>query len=41
MAPVEGRASSMHTTAGTVLQYRHAQKLTDFIIGRARSLALF
>src|SRR5208283_4078070 len=41
MAPVEGRASSMHTTAGTALQYRHAQKLSDFIIGRARSLALF
>ncbi len=41
MAPVRRRASSMHTTAGTALQYRHAQKLSDFIIGWARSLALF
>ncbi len=41
MAPVRRRASSMHTTAGTALQYRHAQKLSDFIISLARSLALF
>jgi hypothetical protein len=41
MAPVEGRSSSMHITAGTVQQYRHAYKLTDFIISRTAHQDLF
>src|ERR1039457_4683472 len=41
MAPVEGRSSSMHITAGTVQQYRHAYKLTDFFISRTAHQDLF
>jgi hypothetical protein len=29
----------VHTTAGAVLQYRHVEKLSDFIIARPASLA--
>lgn len=39
MAPTDRRAICVHTTAGAVLQYRHVEKLVNFIIGRAASLA--
>src|ERR1035438_2841402 len=41
MAPVEGRAASMHTRAGAVRQYRRACKLADFIISRTTRQDLF
>jgi hypothetical protein len=41
MAPSERRLFCVHTTAGAVLQYRHMEKLIEFIIDRARHPSLF
>ncbi len=41
MTPIERRLFCVHTTAGAVLQYRHMEKLIEFIIAKARRPSLF